>query len=229
MYFASRTEAGKTLADQIAKKYANEPCAVVALSDGGVMVAAQIALKLHAVLSLLLVEAINLPRENEAIGGISESGSFSYNTSYAPGEIEELMSEYRTYVEEQKWTKLSEMHKIVSAAGVIRQDLLEHKNVILVSDGLSSGFSLDVAMAYLKPLETKKIVAATPLASVTAVDRMHILADDIFCLSVVGDYISTDHYYEENDVPEHNVIIKTIEEIMEHWQEPANLSTPSVK
>ena len=218
MYFESRTAAGKILAEQIAPKYANEPCAVVALSDGGVMVGAQIALKLHAVLGMLLTEPINLPREDNAVAGIADSGAFSYNNMYAPGEIEEFISEYRGYIEEQKFNKLSEMHRMLGGKGLIRPDLLEHKNIILVSDGLSSGFSIDVALEFLKPISIKKLVVATPFASVPAVDRMHILADQIYCLNVLEDYISTDHYYEKNDIPHHELIIKTLEEIMLHWQ-----------
>src|ERR1044072_6939303 len=112
MYFESRTAAGKTLAEELEEKYKDAPCAVVALSDGGVMVGAQIALKLHAVLGMLLTEPINLPREDEAVAGISETGSFAYNNMYAQGEIEEFISEYRGYIEEQKYNKLSEMHRL---------------------------------------------------------------------------------------------------------------------
>jgi predicted phosphoribosyltransferase len=218
MYFASRTAAGKTLADQIAKRYQGEPCAVVALSDGSVMVGAQIALQLQAVLSMLLVQPIELPREGTPIGGIAEDGSFAYNGLYSPGEIEELVEEYRGYIEQEKESKLSEMHRLLGSKGLIRKDLLEDKVVILVSDGLSSGFSLDVAMAFLKPVKYKKLVIATPLASVRAVDRMHVLGDDIYVLNVLEDFMIVDHYYDTNDVPNHDVIIKTIESVMQHWK-----------
>lgn len=218
MYFASRTAAGKMLAEQISKKHLGEHCAVVALSDGSVMVGAQIALKLRALLCMLLVEPIELPREGLPIGGISEDGSFAYNGLYSPGEIEELVSEYHTYIDEEKGAKLSQMHKLLGAGGLIRKDLLEHKTVILVADGLSSGFSLDVAAEFLKTVSVKKLIIATPLASVPAVDRMHILGDEIFCLTVIQDYITTDHYYDVRDVPPHDMIVRTIEQIMQHWQ-----------
>lgn len=218
MYFASRTEAGKTLAEEIARKHANDQCAVIALSDGGVMIAAQIALKLHAVLCMLLAEPINLPREPEALAGISSDGAFAFNGMYSPGEIEEFVSEYRNYIEEEKYNKMSQMHQLLGGGGLIRKDLLRNHNVILVSDGLSSGFSLDVAAAFLKPIKIKKLIIATPLASVAAVDHMHVLGDEIYCTSVVADYISTEHYYDTQDIPEHSVIIKTIEEIMAHWR-----------
>lgn len=218
MYFASREDAGKNLAEEIAKKHGGSDCAVVALSDGGVVIGAQIALKLHAVITMLLSEPITLPRENDAIGGISQDGSFAYNSMYSPGEIEELLMEYRSYIEEEKFSKLAQTHRLLSMGGVIKKSLLRGKNIILVSDGLASGFSLDVAVEFMKTIATKKLIVATPIASVSAVDRMHILADEIYCSSVVGDYISTDHYYDHQDIPSHDRVVKAIEQIMNHWK-----------
>lgn len=182
------------------------------------MVGAQVALKLHAVLSMLLVQPIELPREGTPIGGIAEDGSFAFNGLYSPGEIEELMAEYRGFVEQEKESRLSEMHRLLGGGGLIRKDLLQDRVVVLVSDGLSSGFSLDVAMEFLKPVHYKKLVIATPLASVRAVDRMHVLGDDIYCLNVLEDFMVVDHYYETQDVPNHDVIINTIEQITQHWK-----------
>jgi putative phosphoribosyl transferase len=113
---------------------------------------------------------------------------------------------------------LHDMHRSLGAEGLIRQDLIEHKHVILVSDGLSSGFSIDLAMEFLKPVPLKSIIVAVPFASVQAVDRMHILADDIYCLNVLEDYISTDHYYDTQDVPSHEVVLETIGRIIREWK-----------
>lgn len=218
MYFKSRVEAGQKLANLISKKYQGQQCAVVGLSDGGVMVGAQIALQLGCVLTMLLSDTIELPRENTAIAGISQDGSVSYNATYSPGQIEDFVSEYHNFIEQEKLEKIHEMHRLVGHGGLIRRDLLRDHIVILVSDGLTNGFSLDIATQFLKPIQTKKLIVATPLASVQAVDRMHILADDIFCLSVVEDYINTDHYYDTQDVPPHELVIKTIEQVVSHWK-----------
>lgn len=218
MYFKSRTDAGKQLAKQIAKKYSGQDCAVVALNDGGVMVGAQIAWQLHSVLTLLLSESINLPRETSAVGGISQDGSFSFNKQYSSGEIEEFVSEYYNFIEQEKMSKVQEMHRAQGKYELIRRNLVQDKIVILVTDGLQDGFSLDIALQYLKPIHTKKIIVATPLANVPAVDRMHILADDIFCLSVIADYISTDHYYDDPKIPDHDKIIRTVSEIVSNWR-----------
>ncbi|MGF7229192.1 MAG: phosphoribosyltransferase [Candidatus Saccharibacteria bacterium] len=218
MYFKSRTHAGQLLAQEIVAKYKDETCAVVALSDGAVMVAAQIATALHCVMMMLLTDAIQLPREEAAIAGISQDGSFTYNNFYSPGEIEDFVSEYRSFIEQEKMQKMQEMHRLEGKGGLIRKELLRGHNVILVSDGLSNGFSLDLAAEFLKPIKIKRLIVATPMASVAAVDRMHILADEIFCLNVIEEYINTDHYYEANDVPSHDIVIKTIDRIVSNWK-----------
>jgi predicted phosphoribosyltransferase len=218
MYFASRLQAGRMLASQLMPRYRYENCAVVALSDGGVMVGAQIAMQLHTVLTMLLTAEINLPQEPVALAGISQDGSFSYNEHYAPGEIEEMVGEYYQYIEQEKLSKMQDMQRLVGEGGLIRKDLLKGRNIILVSDGLKSAFTLDVAIQYLKPVAYEKLIVATPLASIEAVDRMHILADEIYCLSVVADYMDTPHYYDKQDVPAHDTVIETIEKIILNWK-----------
>jgi len=218
MYFKSRVEAGKELAKQIKKKYRGDNCAVVALSDGGVVIGAQIAMELHCVLTMLVTDVIKLPREDAAVAGINQDGSFSYNSYYSPGEIEDFVAEYRSIIEEQKVSKMHDMHQLMGHGGLIKKSLLRNRNVILVSDGLSSGFSLDLAAEFLKTIHIEKLIVATPLASVKAVDRMHILADEIYCSSVIEEYISTDHYYDTQDVPSHEQVVKTIEQIVLNWK-----------
>jgi len=218
MYFKSRTEAGQLLAKQIKQKYKGKDCAVVAMNDGGVMVGAQIALSLPCVLTLLLTETIILPREDSAVAGITQDGSFSYNKRYSQGELDEMTSEYYHYIEQEKMSKMQEMHHQMGNSDLIKRELIQNKNVILVSDGLMDGFALDVALEFLKPIHTQKIIVATPMASVPAVDRMHVLADEIFCINVLEDYISTDHYYETQDIPTHDKVVKTVEQIVSHWK-----------
>src|SRR5947209_1089742 len=53
MYFASRLQAGRMLAERLVPKYRYENCAVMALNDGGVVLGAEIAKQLHCILTLL--------------------------------------------------------------------------------------------------------------------------------------------------------------------------------
>ncbi|MDQ5971945.1 MAG: putative phosphoribosyl transferase [Patescibacteria group bacterium] len=218
MYFKSRADAAGQLAQLIVPKYRYENCAVVALSDGGVVIASNIATQLHCVLMMLLTEQITLPGENSPVGSIDQSGGFTFNGMYSAGQLEEFESEYRNNIEQQKLEKIHSMNGLLGSGGIIDADLIRYHNVILVSDGLSSGLSLDAAASYLKPYKLEKLIVATPVASIGAVDRMHLLADEIFCLSVVENYINTNHYYEDNTLPPHETIVKTIKDIVLKWQ-----------
>ena len=218
MYFANRAQAGQMLANQLVAKYRYENCAVVALDDGGVIVGAQIAASLHCVLSLLLNEKITLPRELEAVAGISQDGSVTYNSTYSPGELDELIGEYYQYIEQEKLTRLRELNHVLGKGNTVDKRLLAGRNIILVTDGLGSGFAIDLAADFLKPIPTEKLIVATPLASVQAVDRLHVLADELYILSVVENFMGSDHYYDQKDIPPHDKIVQIIEQITLNWK-----------
>lgn len=207
------------LAEQLAKKYRYENCAVIALNDGGVVVGAQIATQLHCVLTLLITSEITLPREPEAIAGITAGGTIAYNyAGYSSGELDELIGENYGLIEQEKLSRMHDMNQLLGSGGTISKDLLKAHNIILVSDGLKTGFPLDLAMEFLKPIAIEKLVVAVPFASVPAVDRMHIIGDDLYCLSVIAAYMDTDHYYDQHDVPDHATILRTIEDIILKWK-----------
>jgi putative phosphoribosyl transferase len=218
MYLASRMQAGRMLAAQLAPKYRYENCAVMALDDGGVIVGAQIAMELHCVLTLLMSAEIKLPQEPTAIAGITAGGTLSYNHAYSEGEINELAGENFGYIEQQKLLQMHDMNQLVGSGGTINRELLRGHNIIVVTDGAKTGLTIDLAYEFLKPISVEKLIFAVPFSSVEAVDRMHVLADDLYCLNVIPEYRDTDHYYDNKDVPDHATILKTIEHIILNWK-----------
>lgn len=218
-YFPNRKVAGDLLAAQLEPRYRYEDCAVVALGDGSVLVGAEVAMRLHCVLTMLLTAPIKLLGESQEVAAIDQQGIVTYNDDlYSVSELEEVKAENFNYIEQQKLERIFEMNRLLGDGGLISADLLRERNVILVSDGLSSGLSLAAAVDFLKPVRTKRLVVATPIASVPAVDKMHILADEIVCLNVLEDMFPVDHYYEDNKLPEHEKIVRIIEEIILHWK-----------
>jgi putative phosphoribosyl transferase len=216
-YFPSRQVAGELIAKEL-EKYRYEDCAVVAMSDGGVMIGAQIAAALHCPINMLLTAEIHLPGETDILAEIDNFGDLTYNEMYSESEIEDMRAENFGHIEQQKLQKIFEMNRLLGQGGVISDNLLRGRNVIVVSDGLMNGFSMRAAAEYLKPIRIKKLIMATPFASIGAVDHMHILADEIVCLNVLEDIISINHYYDDNTLPPHEKIIEIIEDIVLHWK-----------
>lgn len=207
--------AGQLLADKLANSYASEQRAVVCLSEGGVIVGVEIAKALRCEVYLLVSEDIELPGELDPIGSITASGVFTYNlNAYPAGQLEYINADYRTIIEQNRLFASQKLNRIAAKdnSSIPKKHLKNH-TVILVSDGLRNGLSLDVAADFLKPISIKHLVVATPFAAVEVVDKMHLLADKIVCLDVVEAYINTDHYYENNDIPEHETIISTMRDI----------------
>jgi putative phosphoribosyl transferase len=217
MYFTDRTEAGKLLTEQLLK-YKGKKCTLVALSDGAVVVAAQIAAVLECPITMLMASPIIAPGEPDAVASINQEGTYSFNSSYSSGQHEEFDMEYHHVFEQQKLDRLSEMHRLLGRNELIRKDLLKGRTVILVSDGLGSAATVDSAALFLKSIKVKRLVIVTPFAAINVVDRMHILGDDIACLNVLQNYMGTDHYYENNKLPSHEVIIKSIQNMVKNWK-----------
>jgi putative phosphoribosyl transferase len=217
MYFESRVIAGDILAQKLFESYRYEDCAVIALSDGGVIVGEQIAKALHCILTMLVIENVEVPGESLVLGGVSQTGKFSYNSSFSSGEVEEYESEYHGYLEEKKREAFERVNRLIGDGGLIGDDMLRDRVIILVSDALDSSSALDVAADFLKPIRVKKLIVATPIATIEAVDKLHILADELHILDVKANFLGTNHYYSNNDMLSHEETIKKINQIVLNW------------
>lgn len=218
MYFESRTQAGLLLAQQLFERYRYEDCAVVALSDGSVLVGEQIASALHCILTMLLIEEIEVPGESMNFGGVSESGGFTYNGMFSAGEVDEYTSEFHGYLDEQKREAFQRINRLLGDGGLIDKEMLRDHTVILVADGIDNGAAIDVAMDFLKPIRVKRVVVATPIATIPAVDKLHLAADELHILDVKENFMGIDHYYDENTIPSHEETIAKINQIVLNWR-----------
>ncbi len=218
MYFENREQAGQLLAAELVAKYRYENCVVVALSDGAVLVGEQIAKSLHCIVTLLLIEEIEVPGEGISFGGVSQNGGFTYNGMFSVGEIEEYTTEYHGYLDQERQQAFQRINRLLGDGGLINNEMLRDHVVILVADGLDTGASLDVAVEFLKPIRIKRLVVATPISTVQAVDKLHMLADELHILDVKENFMGIDHYYNQNTVPSHEDTIAKINQIVLNWK-----------
>jgi predicted phosphoribosyltransferase len=206
MYFADRNQAGAELAKKLGAYKGAEPV-VIALSEGGVMVGLELVRRLGGHLTMLLSKNLLIPGETTAIGAVDQAGGFIYNDMLSTGQIEELVGEFHNFMEAEKFRLNSEIHHLVGQYGLLDRSQLKHKTIILVSDVASSGLSYDAAANYLKPVNYKRLIAATPIATVQAVDRLHIIADELCVLGVTDNFIDSDHYFSDHEVPKSSEVM----------------------
>lgn len=218
MYFENREQAGQILAAQLVDKYRYEDCAVVALSTGGVVVGEAIASQLHCILTMLVTEKIDVPGESLSFGAVSQGGNFTYNSEFSSGEIDEYTSEFHGYLDEQKREAFSRINELVGEGGTIDREMLRERVVILVTDAFTDVAILSVVLDYIKPIHIRRLVVVAPIATVPAVDKLHMAADELHILDVKENFIDTNHYFEQNDLPTRDEAIERINQIIMRWQ-----------
>lgn len=178
MYFADRRDAGKKLAQALAK-YKNQDVVILALPRGGVVVAEEIANALQAPLNLMITHKIGHPYQPEyAIAAVSERGHIVIN----PREVNFIDQEW---FEREKERQILEIKRKRKSYLKGKQDLpLKGKIAILVDDGIATGLTMEVAVLELKDLHPEKIVIAVPVSPKKTADQFRSKVDDFICLHV---------------------------------------------
>lgn len=216
-YFASRMQAGELIADKLIN-YRDDNTIVLALSRGGLLVGSKIAESLHSLITMLLTKDIYLPDGRTIVGVVNELGGFVYNNAFSTGEIEELEQEYHGHIEMAKMQALHDLHIALGKGGEISFNYFRNRTVIVTAEAALNGMSFVMAYNFLKQVKTKKVIMVTPVASVAAVDQMHIYADELVCLSVTDAPFEADHYYENNDIPNPEQTQQIMNNIISQWQ-----------
>lgn len=199
MYFKDRLEAGRELAVRLSR-YVDDDVIVASLSQSSRGIAKIIARELRGKSTDVISKAISLPGATSTLGTVDQTGRFTYNKGLTEGEIKEYSSEFHNYIESEKMNKTHEINRETTKTNPMKREELEGHIVILVSDGINDTALLDSAIEYLKPVRIKKLVAAVPVVSVSAVDRLHVSSDEIQVLSVTENYVGTDHYYDNSRI-----------------------------
>ena len=224
-YFASRSQAGALLA-QFAQKYRFDDTIVLALSPGAAVVGAEVARNLHSLIAMLMTKDIYLPDGRTIVGIINEQGGFIHNNTFSTGELEEFESEYRNHIDQAKMESMHSLHIAIGQGGEISPDYFRNRVVIVVTDGALSGTSFDMAYEFLKGVHYQKLVMATPIASVDAIDKMHVLADDLICLSAKSAPLEVNHYYEDNTLPNKEQTLQLLNDIILQWHSVEQANAP---
>lgn len=206
-YFTNRTEAGQMLAQKLTGNK-NKNCSVISLSPSSTPVAMQIAIELHANLLILFSGEIDLPGEPDPVAAVTEDNTMTFNSLYSLGQLEEFSMDFHTYIEEERFRSLHNLHLLMGKNHEINKEVLKRHVIILVSDGLKTGFSVDIAVNFLKSINYKKLIVATAVSTGEAYDRALQQSNEIYALSIVENYLGADHYFKDNNVP-------TIEELLD--------------
>jgi len=191
--FRNRSQAGRLLAAELSKYRENRDVMVVALPRGGVPVGFEVAAALQVPLDVLPVRKIGLPNHREmGIGAIAADGvkvidqSLMKELSVATPAVERVVQEEAQTLKQQE--QMFRGNRPYAFAGRI---------VILVDDGLATGWTMRAAIAALRKFGAARIIVAVPVSSTEGKSDVAREADEVIALSTPWPFFAVGSWYED--------------------------------
>jgi len=202
--FRDRDHAGRLLAEKL-QRYRGERVVVLAVPSGGVPVGCAVAEGLGAPLDLVVVRKIQVPWNLEAgFGAVTTDGTVVLNEpmvatlSLSRGEVERCAARAREIVEERRRR----------FRGDRPPPDLEGKTVILVDDGLASGYTMLAAIISAKKRKPGRVIVAVPTAPSSSVRLVAPHVDEVVCLNIRDEafFAVADAYVRWHDLGDEEVM-----------------------
>jgi predicted phosphoribosyltransferase len=192
--FKDRLHAGGLLADKLRPVVAEGNVQVLAIPAGGVPVGYALAKKRDIPLDVVIVRKIQIPWNTEAgFGAVTWDGRPILNDPLIAQlgldseVVEQCISRTRQMVQERN-QRIRGGRPFPDVSG---------RTVILVDDGLASGFSMLAAAESIKSRRPGNVVVAVPTGSAHAIALLAPKVDELVCLNVrSGPFFAVADAYE---------------------------------
>ncbi len=182
--FEDRDEAGAHLGRML-EQFRGKDALVLAIPSGGVPVGLAVSTNLELPLDLIIIRKIPIPGNPEAgFGAISLEEDMFLNDSMVKmlGLVKEEIDELAEPVRKE----------LLARNQLFRENRplpkMKGKTVILVDDGLASGYTMITAARMVRRREPSQIVVAVPTASLSTVELLAPEVDMIVCSNIRSGY-----------------------------------------
>ncbi|MRS12582.1 MAG: phosphoribosyltransferase [Actinobacteria bacterium] len=187
--FADRVEAGRRLAVALAGSV-RPGALVLGVPRGGVVVAAEVARAHSLELDVIVVRKIGAPGNPEyAVGAVDEDG-------HVVGGRSALVSdEYLAAAAAEGRAEIA--RRLAAYRGNRPAPRIAGRAVLVVDDGIATGFTLLAALESLRSREAGRLVVAAPVAAPDAAQRIAEMADEFVALEVPRWFSAVGQFYRD--------------------------------
>lgn len=193
MRFRDRSHAGQVLAYMLRGYADRTDLLALGLPRGGVPVAFEVAMALNAPLDVFVVRKLGVPGHEElAMGAIAGGGITVINWDVVrslgiPQRVVELVMTR----EQEELTRRERAYRGDRPAPEIKD-----KTVIVVDDGLATGYTMRAAVQAVRSRNPLKIIVAVPVAPREACDELALEADEVMCTYTPEVFSAVSLWYE---------------------------------
>ena len=192
--YDDRRTAGRALVPELQRCDLRDPI-ILGLPRGGVPLAFEIAIALHAPLDTIVVRKLGVPSQPElAFGAIASGGVRVINDDV----VRSVFGLDDDVIEHIAGRETKELQRRERAYRLDRPlPVLEGMDVVLVDDGLATGATMRAAALAVKTKSPASVVVAVPVGSSSAVARVAAVVDRVICLESPASFYAVGQFYAD--------------------------------
>ncbi|MDP2931097.1 MAG: phosphoribosyltransferase family protein [Chloroflexota bacterium] len=202
--FENRRDAGRQLAAKLTE-YNEKSVVVLAIPNGGVPVALEVASALKADLDVVVSRKIPMPLSPEGgFGAVADNGTIILNEHEVKRlGLSQQQIEYEARKVREKVKQRSMLYK-----GDRPLARLSGRTVIVVDDGLASGVTMIAAVESVRHRGCREIVVAVPVASAIAMKEVQPVAGKVVTCATgfMPKFYISDFYRQWHDLSDEEVV-----------------------
>ncbi len=207
--FKNRTHAGTLLVPLLQDLQLKNPL-VIAIPRGGVEVASPIARGIQAPLYVIIPRKIGAPFNPEyAVGAVAPDGTVSFDETLLnywgliPQDMEKIIDK-----EKQEIARRTELY----GKWALLPDLKNY-SVVLVDDGIATGYTVKAALSSLRKQTTNSIVLTVPVLPENLIPTFESLVDRLIYLYAPLDFRAVGQFYQDFSEKSHEDILQVLSAI----------------
>ncbi|MGB2920116.1 MAG: phosphoribosyltransferase [Mycobacterium sp.] len=192
--FRDRREAGRVLAQDLARYRGRGDLLVLGLARGGVPIGWEVASFLQAPLDVCLVRKLGVPQWPElAMGAVATGGGVVLND-----DVLASLDIGDEQIREAVTRETTELHRREHAyRGGREAPELAGRTVILVDDGIATGSSMIAAVRSVRQSGAVQIVVGVPVGPASVCRHLAGEADEVVCSTTPKDFRAVGQVFED--------------------------------
>jgi putative phosphoribosyl transferase len=193
--YENRQQAGRNLA-VLLERFRGSDAAVLAIPRGGVVVGYEVAEALELELDVVVPRKIGAPGQPElAIGAVASWGD---HDAILDEQSVRILGVSREYIEREVRAQLAEVtRRLLAYRGTADPPRVEGRSVILVDDGIATGYTTRAAAIALRNLNASSIILAVPVAPLDSLQAIKPYVDEIVCPRTPYPFLAVGYWYRD--------------------------------
>lgn len=191
--FKDRHDAARQLLPKLEEYKGDKNTILLAIPRGALEMGAVLRDELELPLDIVVTKKIGAPGNDEyAIGSVGPDGSYDINRevveeygipdTYTKGEAKRLQHVIKRRYEDYRGNK--------------PLPKLKNKIVIVVDDGIATGFTTLAAVRYIKSQKPKKVILAVAVSAPDSYRKLKKEVDELICLDLPDDFMAVGQFYQ---------------------------------